>query len=578
MHNLCRVLGITGLLCFLAPNLLSQQPSEQGRFVPGRLLVRFHDSVPANQAIAAIQSLRARSVGEIPGIGVRIVELPTNASEVAFQNAFRQRGDIDFAELDYIRTHDQSEQIIPNDPQFSSEWHLSKISAPQAWTITTGSTGVIVAIADTGVDSTHPDLVSKMVAGWNVNDNNSDTRDVYGHGTMVAGTAAAASNNGVGVASVAWNCWIMPIRVSGIDGNAYDSKIASGITWAADHGARVVNVSYKVTGSSTVGSAAKYMYGKGGIVTVSAGNYSTFESLPDNPYIVTVGATDPNDLLYSFSNTGTHIDVVAPGCVTTTANGGGYTAGCGTSFSAPIAAGVTALIMSAKPGLSPVDITSVLQSTADDLGSGGRDNTYGWGRVNAARAVSGASSSVTDTQLPVVSFSAPAAGAQISGTVAVQVVATDNVGVTSIIVTANGTTLGTSGNFSWDTTGWNNGSYTLLATIKDATGNSASASRTVVVSNVGDTITPTVAITSPQAGAIVSGMVTLSARASDNVGITKVEYYCDGALIGTATSGLFSVKWNARKLTLGSHVLQARAYDAAGNVGVSTLVSITVTR
>ncbi|HEU5092940.1 MAG TPA: S8 family serine peptidase, partial [Nitrospira sp.] len=359
MRKLCRVLGTAGLLCSISPNALAQSLPEA--HVPGRLLVRFRESVSPDQVQNVLQSVQARSTKQIAGIGVHVLELPANASETAYQNILRNRPEVDFADLDIVRTHEQS-QITPNDPQFSSEWHLSKIQAPAAWSTTTGSPSIIIAIADTGVDSNHPDLMTKMVAGWNVNDNNSDTRDVYGHGTMVAGTAAAASNNGVGVASVAWNSWLMPVRVSLSNGSAYDSAIASGITWAADHGAKVVNVSYKVTGSSTVSSAAKYFYSKGGIVTISAGNYSTYESIPDNPYIVTVGGTDPSDLLYSWSNTGTHIDVVAPGCVTTTSNGGGYAGGCGTSFSAPIAAGVAALVMSAKPGLSPAEITRVLQS------------------------------------------------------------------------------------------------------------------------------------------------------------------------------------------------------------------------
>jgi thermitase len=585
MLNLRNFLGITGFLCSLTPHLLSQ-PLEQRSFVPGRLLVRFRDSVPANEARTAIQSVQARSIGEIPGIGVYIVELPPNASEVAFQNAFRQRVDVEFAELDHIRPHQQLQQITPNDPQFGSEWHLPKISAPAAWSVTTGSTGIIIAIADTGVDSSHPDLVAKVVAGWNVNDNNSDTRDVYGHGTKVAGTTAAATNNGLGVASIAWNCWIMPVRVSLTNGSAYDSTIAGGIIWAADHGARVVNVSYKVTGSSTVSSAAKYLYNKGGVVTISAGNYSTFESIPNDPYIITVGATDPSDLLYSFSNTGTAIDLVAPGCVTTTTNGGGYAGACGTSFSAPVVAGVAALVLSANPNLSASQVTNILQSSADDLGSNGWDTTFGFGRVNAARAVGGGGSTgpTVDSQAPTVSFTSPSAGAVLSGTTGIQVSATDNVGVTSITVTANGTVIGSSGTFSWNTTAWSNGSYTLVATAKDAAGNSASTSRVVSVSNSSsttptptpDTTAPTVSITSPQAGAVLAGQTTVTVAARDNIAVVKVTYYCDGVLIGSTTAAPYSLRWNTKKVVSGTHSLQAKAFDAAGNIGSSNVMFVTV--
>jgi subtilisin family serine protease len=116
---------------------------------------------------------------------------------------------------------------------------LNKIQAPAAWSTTTGSSSIIVAIIDTGIDPSHPDLASKLVAGWNTYDNSSNWGDYYGHGTKVAGTVAAVSNNGVGVASVCWNCLIMPVRAAANDGNATFSSLAAGLTWAADHGARV---------------------------------------------------------------------------------------------------------------------------------------------------------------------------------------------------------------------------------------------------------------------------------------------------------------------------------------------------
>src|SRR5262249_39732123 len=156
-------------------------------------------------------------------------------------------------------------------------------------------------------------------------DNNSDTHDVYGHGTPVAGTAAASSNNGAGVASVTWNCRIMPVRISDTTGYAYYSTTASALTWAADHRARVANLSYEMSTSGTVTSAAQYFQSKGGVVTMSAGNYSTFVSAADNPYVLTVSATDSNDLLTTFSNYGNIIDLAAPGVgIYSTDNGGGY--------------------------------------------------------------------------------------------------------------------------------------------------------------------------------------------------------------------------------------------------------------
>lgn len=137
------------------------------------------------------------------------MDLPSNASEQAVAALLAHNPHIKFAELD--------QRVAPglatNDPYAGSEWHLAKIGAPAAWDSTQGS-GVTIAILDSGVDGSHPDLAANMVAGWNVYDNNSNTADVYGHGTAVAGTAAAVSNNGTGVASVAGGAKIMPIRIS----------------------------------------------------------------------------------------------------------------------------------------------------------------------------------------------------------------------------------------------------------------------------------------------------------------------------------------------------------------------------
>jgi hypothetical protein len=544
-------------------------------FVRGRLLVKFRPEVTAEQAPAFVAGFQARISGELPRIGVQMIELPPQASERVYLNAFKARPEVAFAELDRIVP---PADVTPNDPWYPNEWHLPKISAPAAWSTTTGSSIITIAILDTGVDGTHEDLVSKMVSGWNFYDNNSDTADVYGHGTKVAGAAAAAGNNGKGVASLAWGCWIMPIRVSATNGYATYSAIANGITWAADHGARVANVSYRVTTSSTVSAAAQYFHSKGGVVVVSAGNESTFDSSADNPYILTVSATDPNDALYSWSNTGNNIDVAAPGCVYSTTRGGGYTSACGTSFSAPIVAGVTALVLSNNPGLTAAQVTSILQQSADDRGAAGWDPSYGWGRVNAAKAVVMAGGGTADTQPPVVSLLSPANGAVVSGTITIQVAASDNVGATSVSIAVDGALLCTLAaapySCSWNTTTAANGTHTLTATAKDAAGNAATASITVTLNNAADTTPPVIAITSPVSGSTVSGNLSVLVKATDNVGVVKVALYVDGSLSAASTTAPFTTKWNSRKAARGPHTLQTKAYDAAGNMGSSAPVTV----
>src|SRR5260221_317507 len=180
----------------------AQRPQAPQPFVPGRLLVQFKPEATAEQVRNLLASANSQDTATLPRIGVHILQLPPQVSETALAHAFALRPEVAFAEVDRIRKPD----MTPNDPNYPSEWHLPKISAPSAWDMTTGSSSIVVAILDTGVDGTHPDLAPQMVAGWNFYDNNSDTSDVYGHGTAVAGTVAAASNNGSGVASVAWNC------------------------------------------------------------------------------------------------------------------------------------------------------------------------------------------------------------------------------------------------------------------------------------------------------------------------------------------------------------------------------------
>jgi thermitase len=553
-------------------------------FVPGRVLVGFKHGVPPSRVQALLAAAGARSVGQIPHIDVQIVQLPPQASEVAAARAFAQRPEVAFSEPDRL----VPPAMVPNDTYYYMAWHLSKISAPTAWDTTCGSSSVTIAILDTGVDGTHPDLSPKIVPGWNFYDNNSNTSDVYGHGTAVAGTAAACSNNGIGVASIAWNCKIMPIRVADANGYATYSALASGITYAADHGARVANASFEASNSATIDSAAQYLQGKGGVVTIAAGNEGTFNSSPDDPYVLTVSATDSSDALASWSNTGNNVDLAAPGVnVATTLSGGGYGTGSGTSFSAPVVAGVAALVISVNPSLTATQIQNVLKQSADDLGAAGWDPSYGWGRVNAARAVSlalgtsgGGGGGTADTTPPTVSFGSPAAAATVSGTVSVQVNAGDNVGVASVSFSVDGASQGSDTSspysFSWNTAGWSNGSHTLTAKATDAVGNSTSASVTVTVSNAApDSTAPTISITSPKAGATVSGTnVSVLVSAADNVGVVKVELYVDGKLTATSTAAPFTTKWNVKNAAKGAHTLCCKAYDAAGNVGTSATITV----
>jgi len=548
-----------------------QDAVETSKFIRGRVLVRFRSETMSLARRDLIAEAGAKDAGTLPAIGVHILELPVEANEEATVRALQTRPEVEFAELDRLVP---PAEVVPNDPWYANwEWHLRKINGPAAWSMNSGSSSVVLAILDTGVDGTHEDLAPKMVAGWNINDNNSDTRDVTGHGTLVAGTAAASSNNAVGVASVAWGCRIMPVRISDSTGSATFSNMASGLTWAADHGARVANLSFRASTSSAVTSAAQYFQNRGGVVTVAAGNEAVFEPALDNPYELTVSGSDPNDLLYGWSNTGNNIDLAAPGSAYSTTRGGGYSSVSGTSIAAPIVAGVAALVISNNPNLTGQEVQDTLKQSADDLGTPGWDSSYGWGRVNAERALSGGGGGGGDSTPPNVSFLSPSAGATVSSTLSVQVDAADNVGVASVTVSVDGASLGSDSTapytFTWDTKSSLNGSHTLVATAQDAAGNKSTASMSVTVNNIADTTPPSISILSPSNGARISSQVTVLVSASDQVGVARVDLYVDGALTSSATTSPFTTKWNAKKAKAGAHTLQCRAYDAAGNVGLS---------
>ena len=553
-------------------------------YVAQRLLLKFKNGAqPVDTARTLSHAVGARTVSEIPQLGVKVIELPEKAEPIAQLKAFRASPHVEYAELDRVYA---PADITPNDFWYFGQWHLTKIAAPAAWATTTGSSNVIIAICDTGVESTHPDLAGKLVPGWNVFSSNSDTHDVTGHGTSVAGTAGAAANNSVGVASVAWGCPIMPIRVSDGSGMASSTTIANGMLWAADHGARVVNVSYYgVNGDATITSAAQYLQSKGGVVTTAGGNDGLFYSAPDNPYLLAVSATGSNDVLASFSSRGNYIDLAAPGAgIFTTSVGGAYASGTGTSFAAPIVAGVAALVISAKPSLTAQQVQDILKQNADDLGTPGWDSSYGWGRVNAARSVAAAIASAppADTTPPTVGISTPGNGATVWGTTTVQINASDNVGVVSVSLYVDGGLLATATSspysFAWNTGGVLNGYHTLQATARDAAGNLSTTQASTLVSNlVLDVIPPTVIITFPQSSWTALRMMTsvpVTVAASDNVGVTRVELYVGGVIAATTTSSPYSLTWSLTNVASGLHLLRCKAYDAAGNVGTSPLVGV----
>jgi thermitase len=442
--------------------------------VKGRILMKAKPGAGIDAIAGAVKAFGGSEVDQIPGLGIRILQIPDRAWNAALEG-LQRNPIIEFAEPDYILAPDGT----ANDPYYGSQWHLSKIEANTAWDTTVGSSTVILAVLDTGVESSHPDLSGRLVAGWNFYNGNSDTSDVHGHGTAVAGTAAASSNNGMGVAGVAGGCKIMPIRISDPDGYAYESTIAKALNWAANNGARVANISFRASNSSTIKTAAQYFQSKAGVVVISSGNEGLFDSTGDNPYVLTVSATDSADSIAYWSNTGNNIDLAAPGVnILTTATGGNYAWCSGTSFSAPIVAGAAALVISAQPSLTGTQASEVLKKTADDFGAAGFDTQYGWGRVNVSKAVTLAlalSVPVADTTAPFIKITSPTEGSAVGNSVYVYVNASDNVAVKKVELYVDGRYVGYSASSSftirWDAKKASRGAHKLQTKALDAAGN-----------------------------------------------------------------------------------------------------------
>lgn len=556
-------------------------------FVPGRVLVKYRSGVSTLHAHKLLMSAGAHHNREVARLGVHVFDLPADANEEEMLKTLRGQPDVEFAELDYILYPDI---MTPDDPLYSSQWHLPKVSCPEAWATTLGSEQITIAICDTGIDANHPDLESKLVPGWNVVDNNSNTSPVSAHGTWTAGTAAATGNNAIGVASPALNCRIMPIRVSSLsNGAALISDMAEAVVWAADHGARVASLSYMAGASSMIHEAGGYIQSKNGLLVCSSGNTGTFNPVLDSPNIIVVGATNQNDEVASFSTTGTYVDLSAPGVgIMTTAPGGAYQLVSGTSFSTPLVAGAVALMLSVKPDLAPAQIDNILKVTSDDVNHDGWDPGYGWGRLNVERAVGVVQSLLdgsADTAPPAVKFIQPQRGGDLSGIVGIstgemiQAQVIDDAKVAEVTLIADGVGVGVDDAspyvFSWDTSSFADGSeHTLTIVARDFDGNTAIVS-TIARMRLGFDATPPVAeITSLKDGECVSGNTRISVSATDNLNVARVELFIDNQLVAQSDTPSFTMKWLANRASRGPHTLQAIAYDQAGNIGISSVITV----
>ena len=372
----------------------------------GQILVKFMGNVPSNLVNSLIKKNGATVADRIGALDVLVLTVP-QFQEAKIIGALSKSLIVEYAEPNFLA----EALLVPNDPYFApNQWGLENtgqtiagqqgtadadIDASSAWDVTLGS-GVKVAVLDTGVDQDHEDLAGKIFLQKNFTTSPSPD-DFYGHGTHVAGIIAATGNNGTGVSGGCPSCIILNGKVLRDDGAGYYSWIANGITWAADNGAKVINLSLGGSASSrTLQNAVNYAWKKGAVVVAAAGNSGNQSKTYPAAYAnaIAVAATDNRDQKASFSEFGKWVDIAAPGVnvFSTFPNhpykinkSPNYDYGSGTSMATPMTSATAALIWSTGYGTSASSVRSRLESTADKIiGTG----TY-WsaGRVNAAAAV-----------------------------------------------------------------------------------------------------------------------------------------------------------------------------------------------
>jgi thermitase len=332
----------------------------------------------------------AESLG--PNSNTYRIRLPDDANLTAIARQLAASPGVVYAEPNHIRTLMRT----PNDPVIEQQWALRNIHAPEAWDITTG-TDITIALLDTGVSASHPDLKGKVLRGHNFVSDNDDASDDEGHGTYTAGVAAANSNNGTGIAGICWGCKILPVKVLNQRGQGDDADIAAGIRWAVDRGARLISMSLGgPDDTDVIRDAVAYAHDHNVLIIAASGNGQGDGNKANYPAaypsVLAVAATTPNDSVSGFSTTGDYVDIAAPGVgVWSTLwdadQGNTYGAANGTSAACPHVAGTAALLLSLRPDLSADQLAEILEATADDEGAPGKDQQEGYGRLNVLRAV-----------------------------------------------------------------------------------------------------------------------------------------------------------------------------------------------
>jgi thermitase len=400
VYVLAAALILAVLLLALAPGArgeASAQPkvarSPTGApHVAGELLVAYRPGTPAQKEQAVVRGSGGETAEHLPW-RMRLLSFPSikrekteGYRERALQRKLEDlRDDPRVEAADYNHVYEAAFQ--PDDPRFGGQWGLQKTRFPASWDSAKG-TGTSIAIVDSGIDQGHPDLGAKVAAQRDFVDDDAVANDPYGHGTHVAGIAAALTNNGRGVAGACPACKLLVARVINENGQTTSAKLVKGITWSANNDADVINLSLAGPANNNLELAVDKARATGAVIVAAAGNEGTKTPRYPAAYtkVIAVSATNENDRLAGFSSRGSWVDLAAPGTnILSTGADGGYYEENGTSEAAPFVSALAGLL--ASEGKTASEVRQRMESTATDLGPAGNDPYFGHGKINAYGAV-----------------------------------------------------------------------------------------------------------------------------------------------------------------------------------------------
>lgn len=512
----------------------------------GRFIIIADDWTVKDQVISHTRGAGGNIISEFKSVPGMAVILPTAAIQGLANNP-------------HVKEVGLDTRVYALDAELDNSWGIKRIGAGAVHSYNKAS-GVKVAVIDTGIDYTHPDLGVNFAGGYDFVNNDSDPMDDNNHGTHVSGIIAALDND-AGVVGAGPQAGIYALKVLDASGGGYWSDIINALDWASANNIQVVNMSFGASSDAPgVHDAIKNAYNAGTVLVAAAGNSGNCGGKSNTvgyparyEEVVAVGATDQNDLRPCFSSHGDQLELAAPGLsVISTVIGGGYASFSGTSMASPHVAGTAALVLAngslvdqnGDGIVNNVDVRLWLQVTADDIGPTGKDNQYGYGLVDADEAAP--FTGPVDSP-PLVSITNPLNGTTLSGTVTIAADASDDDAVIQVDFYLDGSLLGSDATgpyeWVWDSTAVTDGSHAITATAIDTASQSTSDTAFITVDNVND---PPVA----DAGA-------------DQSAYTGDTVYFDGSG-STDDRGIVSYSWNFGDDATASGVTASHVYQAVG--------------